>query len=86
MRIARKRLLKVNPFLFQNLIGYNEKTDIYSLGIAACEAANGFVPFSDVSNTLMLLEKFRGARPKLFDSTTFTDDQQPGEGANMQGK
>ena len=58
---------------FQNLLGYNEKSDIYSLGVAACEMANGLIPFSEMPGTLMFLEKLRGASPKLLDKLTFEE-------------
>ena len=36
--------------------------------------ANGLVPFSEMPGTLMLIEKLRGAAPKLLDKTTFEDN------------
>ena len=57
--------------LFQNLLGYNEKSDIYSLGVVVCEIANGLIPFSEMPNTYMLLEKMKGTEPKLLDSSTY---------------
>jgi len=65
--------------LKQNLLGYCETSDIYSLGIAACEMGNGLVPYSDFPPTLMLVEKIRGSAPRLMDATTLLPDQQEGE-------
>jgi len=56
--------------LQQNLLGYNETSDIYSVAVTICEMANGVVPFSEMPATLMLVEKLRGSCPTLMDRTT----------------
>ncbi|XP_026471784.1 STE20-related kinase adapter protein alpha-like [Ctenocephalides felis] len=59
--------------LEQNMLGYNEKSDIYSLAVCACELANGVEPFADMPCTLMFTEKVRGYAPKLLDSITLSE-------------
>lgn len=58
--------------LDQNINGFTEKCDIYSVGITACELANGIQPYMETQPTLMYTEKIRGNVPSLLDRSTYT--------------
>ena len=47
--------------------------------------ANGIVPFSEMPPTLMLLEKLRGAAPKLMDASTMGEPPAPEEQPELPG-
>ncbi|XP_065831065.1 STE20-related kinase adapter protein alpha-like [Oscarella lobularis] len=60
----------------QNLAGYNQKSDIYSLGITALEMAYGRVPYGDLTATQVMLLKLTADPPPLSDDYT-PDDHPP---------
>jgi STE20-related kinase adapter protein alpha len=68
---SERGLCWLSPELLQqNLRGYNEKSDIYSLGITACEMANGVSPYIDLPSTELLINKLQGNPPQLWDCNT----------------
>lgn len=56
--------------LEQNCTGFGTASDMYSFGIVLCEMMNGIVPFENIPNTLIMLEKLRGRQPVVMDKST----------------
>lgn len=67
-----QRLLKhlAPEILEQNILGYNYKSDIYSIGILCCELANGAMPFDNIGPDEILFYKLIGDMPKPLDSNS----------------
>jgi len=61
--------------LQQDLCGYNDRADIYSLGITAVELVTGAIPFSKLRPTELLLQKVKGVVPQLPDEALIEDFQ-----------
>ncbi|CAF1352722.1 unnamed protein product, partial [Didymodactylos carnosus] len=60
--------------IFQSADGYNMKSDIYSLGITACELANGTHSYANLDYTNILLIKVQGVQPYLLDQTQLSTE------------
>ena len=67
---GKKNLIFLAPeVLEQNLLGYNHKSDIYSLGVTCCELANGIIPYWNLEPAEMLLDKLTGNHARPIDQT-----------------
>ncbi|XP_045581000.1 STE20-related kinase adapter protein alpha isoform X2 [Procambarus clarkii] len=78
---ARYNLNWASPeLLAQDLYGYSEKSDVYSVGIVVCELGNGEVPYRGIPSTLMLLEKLEDRVPYLYDASTCPQNAENGQG------
>lgn len=65
---------KAPEILEQNCAGFNQKIDVYSVGILLCELLNGVVPYADKPPTLIMLEKLKGCQPLVMDKSTISQE------------
>ncbi|CAF3313208.1 unnamed protein product [Rotaria socialis] len=73
----KDQLLYLAPeIIYQNSDGYNLKSDVYSLGMVACELANGSNSYRNMTygNLNILYAKIQGSEPILLDGTQLTDE------------
>ncbi|XP_054162439.1 STE20-related kinase adapter protein alpha-like [Oppia nitens] len=70
--------------LEQNMMGYDTKADIYSIGITCCELCNGSIPYRGLEPSEVLLSKLNGDIPEPLDSTCAGLNQLTKKGDNKE--
>ncbi|XP_046683979.1 putative serine/threonine-protein kinase STE20-like [Homalodisca vitripennis] len=76
IEFMKKNMIWLSPEIIkQDSTGYSYTSDIYSVGITACELANGVAPYKDTNPTMMLVKKLKDRRPQVWDSKYLEQNQ-----------